>query len=658
MGLPRCLILFVVLLFSIQVFAQRADKVFRNTKIYTANASQRFAEALAIKQGKIVYVGSNVGIESFIGNNTVVYDLPNKLVLPGIHDVHIHTLESASGLSTCELDYNQSDPEKYKSELLKCNLKVNSNGWIVASGHSIFTLLEADREPRLILDDLFPDTPIAIMEQSSHSYWVNSRALKVAGITATTPDPEGGHIFKNQSGEPNGLLLDNAGDVVASMALASNFSTDTANYNGLVEYGLPLLASYGITSMVEGRTYWKRNYHKIWEQVKHDGKLTCRVGLAWWYYPEEEDVTQMKAIRQLRKSGDDLLKGIQIKVYSDGIISNATAALHEPYNYNHGLHFNRGLSYIDSARLTYLITALEKEFDFFIHGIGDRGISEALDAIRNARAANGDVGARHRITHLEVVDPLDFPRFKQLNVTADMQVAGDFTQPHSWHESEFFIGKERSKNQVPVKSFEQYGARTTLSSDWSVSTPNPFVGIEHAVTRIPQEISSVANAVDAYTINGAYTMRQEEKTGSIEVGKYADIISVDQDIFTVSPHAIDKTKVELTLLAGKVVYMSDYFTGTKAVEKEHGNNDEWILYPSISSDYVKIKFYYEDEVVFLLSIVDRQGKEVEQQKIVLEGYEDHSVIDVQLLKEGVYYVTVVPQSNPTNISTQKMIISR
>lgn len=601
--IPSILALLLVTFLNHQSLAQIADKVFKNAKIYTTNNS--FEEAIAIKDGNIIYVGTDAAVNAHIGAGTAVEDLDGKLILPGLHDVHMHPLEASSPLGGgCVLDSSEEDPRNFVSFIQNnCDLTPNANGWIVGFGHSIFTFFDPqvpDPEnipyPKTLLDQAInnPNIPAVIMEETSHSVWVNSKALELIGITNTTPanDPVGGHIVRDGN-IPTGILLDNAGDIALSLALVSNANTDAENKAGLVEYGLPFLAENGITSICEGRTYWKRNYIEIWESIKADGDLTCRVALAPWVYPSDSDATLIPALQNLFDEGDDMLSVGQIKVYSDGIMVNATAAMLQPYDYSWDLPITDGLNYVDETRLTDLITDLELEgYDFHIHAIGDRGIHEALNAIEAARNINGNIGARHRITHLEIVNANDYPRFAALNVTADVQVAGDFTQPANWGENSFLIGN-RADNLMPIKSLKNAGARITLSSDWDVSDANPFLGIQNALTRSPQELSSVEDAVKAYTIDAAYVMRHENETGSLEVGKWADLVIVNKDIFTIPTNQISTTKVLLTMLGGEEVYRSPtllpvelvYFEVKKAgcainlewVTASENNNDKFLI---------------------------------------------------------------------------------
>lgn len=568
--ITSCLLIFFCS-FALQLEAQIADKVFKNAKVYTTNNT--FQEAIAIKDGNLIYVGTDTGANIHIGNGTIVEDLGGRLMLPGIHDIHMHPLEAGSSIGgNCLLDNTETDPMELATALANCNLTSNSNGWLTSSGHSIFTLLDPMPAPSIypyeILDNLYPSghanfgKPMVVMEETSHSVWVNSAALTLLGITSSTADPVGGHIVKDASNgnTPTGILFDNAGDLALKAAFASNATTDAQNKDGLVNYSLPLLAENGITSICEGRTYWKRNYHTIWQNIKTDGDLTCRVVLSPWAYPEDTDATIISDLTSLYNAGDDMLKTTHIKLYADGILINATAAMHQPYDYYWDLPFDSGLNYISETRMTTLITALEAVgFDFHIHALGDRGITEALNAIDAARTANPSLTPRHRITHLEIVKASDLVRFQPLDVTADMQVAGDFTNPANWGANNFLIGASRTDSIIPLKAFHNAGARVTLSSDWDVSSVNPFVGMQNALCRTPQELPNVEEVVKAYTINAAYVMRQENNTGTLEVGKWADFIITDKDIFTIPKNQINTTKTLLTYVGGNEVYRATSF---------------------------------------------------------------------------------------------------
>ena len=532
--------------------SQSNEQLYENGQIYTVNVDQEWAEAMLVRDGIIVAIGTETEVENQASDNTQIIDLENKMVMPGIHDVHLHPLEAASDNFQFILNETETDPENYASDIQQA-LNDNPNAeWILGWGFDIYTVFEATREPIEILDEISRIKPIAIMELTSHSIWVNSKALEMAGIDENSADPTGGIIMKGDNGFPNGLLIDNAGNLIIDLAIESIPNNEQNDYDGLVNFALPELAKNGITSICDARTYWKRNHHLTWQQVEDEGKLTVRANLGLWLYPTENDASQISTIQSLYSNNpSSFLKINQIKLYSDGIIINTTAAMEDDYLFDiFNLSTNNGLNYVTENRVSQYISALEPTgFDFHIHAIGNRGVNEALNAIEQSSNGNG----RHRLTHVEYVLPSDYTRFNQLNVTADAQVAGDFTQPVNWHENDEFIGAALNNSNVPIKSLQQANARVTLSSDWDVSSLNPFVGLQNAVTRAPQELS-LENAIKAYTINGAYVMRQENKVGTLEVGKEADFIVLSQNLFDIQPNQINQTQVLKTYLKGELIY--------------------------------------------------------------------------------------------------------
>ena len=531
---------------------EMATRAFTNGAIYTVNPEQPWAQAIAIRGKEIIYVGSDDKITDYIDVNTLVTDLKGKMMMPGFHDVHIHPIESASENTLFTLDTEQSDAEQFATIVANAARQNPNAPWLIGYGHSIFALLESERPPVDILDEVVPDRPVIIMEQTSHSMWVNSKALELAGFDDSSSDPTGGVLGRDeQDGRLNGILIDNAGNMVMDLAMQPTAERQENDYLGLIEYTLPELAKHGVTSISDARSFWQRDDHKTWLKVAANNEMTVRANVGLWAYPELDDNEQIAQLKSLfTNDADSLLKFNQIKVYSDGILINGTAAMHEPYEVDLiGLAGNRGLNYFSTQRLQHYIEQLTPTgFDFHIHAIGDRGIHQALNAIEAANTQG-----RHRLTHVEIVDPADLPRFSKLNVTADAQVAGEFTNPEHWDENIELIGEHRADNPVPIRSLVEAGARLTLSSDWNVSPFNPFIGLQNAVTRAPQAIT-LAQAIEAYTLSSAYVMRQEDKVGSIEVGKLADLVVLDKNLFNISLESIDQTKVLLTLLDGEPVY--------------------------------------------------------------------------------------------------------
>lgn len=526
------------------------QKMYFNGKIYTVNDANPWAEAIIINRNKIVFVGSNIDAEKIIEQGATKIDLHGKVVLPGFHDVHMHPMEVGSTTTTFTLNENENNAENYISVIKNAAINNPNVEWLIGFGHSLNTLLDATRSPLEIINEAVFDRPVIIMEQTSHSMWINSKGLQLAGITNASPNPQGGIIMK-ENNVLLGILIDNAGDVVFQKAVSALKDVD-GEYNGMVTYVLPELAKYGITSVSDARTYWKRNQHKTWKKLADDGKLTARFNLGLWAYPTADDTSQITALKKMFSNDkNSLLKINQIKLYSDGITHNTTAALHSNYKVNlFNEPTNNGLNYFTKNRISKYIQELESiGFDFHIHTIGNRGITESLNAIQQSGTSKG----RHRLTHVEIISQSDISRFKQLNVTADAQVGGEFTQPKYWHDNDYLIGSILANNQVPIKSLKDAGARITLSSDWNVSSLNPFIGIQNAVTRTPQNIS-LEEAIKAYTLNGAYVMRQEDRVGSLEIGKLADFVVLDKDVFSISSNQIHTTKIVLTIFNGKEIY--------------------------------------------------------------------------------------------------------
>ncbi|WP_275315144.1 amidohydrolase, partial [Tenacibaculum bernardetii] len=357
------------------------QKLYYNAKVFTVDSKKPWAEALLIDKNKIIFVGSNIAAEKAADDNVIKIDLKGKIILPGFHDVHMHPMEVGATTTVFTLNEEETNAENYISAI-KTAANQNPNfEWIIGFGHSINTLLEATRNPLEIINEAVSDRPVIIMEQTSHSMWINSKGLELAGITATTENPQGGIIIK-EAGVLQGILIDNAGDVVFQQAVAALNDAD-GEYNGMVEYVLPELAKHGITSVSDARTYWKRDQHKTWKNLADDDKLTARFNLGLWAYPTEADASQIASLKSLfSNDNDSFLKINQIKLYADGITHNTTAALHSNYKEDY-FHqpTNNGLNYFTETRIAKYIAELEGTgFDFHIHAIGNRGVTEALNA--------------------------------------------------------------------------------------------------------------------------------------------------------------------------------------------------------------------------------------------------------------------------------------
>ena len=391
-----------------------ADRVLMNGDLYTVDPGEPWVEAMAILDGEIVFLGSDEDATAWIGPETVVTDLGGAMALPGLHDSHVHLLEAFHAGFTCFLPPN-APVESYIPIIQFCAPFQVGSDWVIGFGHSIENMishiLSGGRSPVEILDDAVPNGPAIMMESTSHSVWVNTRGLELAGLDGGAEDPPGGHILRYPDGRPTGLLLDGAGELAMDLAFAPNPVMDALNRSAL-RRGLGEIAENGITSAADARVYWRRNYVEAYEAVHADGDLTARIHLGLWGYPYLDDTEQLASLAAMYSDDpSSLLQIDQIKVYSDGEVGHSTAALLEPYD-RRSIVDPLGLNYFGRDRLTEYITELETVgFDFHIHSIGDRGVAEALDAIQAARETNGELGRRHRLTHLEVVAPDEIARF-------------------------------------------------------------------------------------------------------------------------------------------------------------------------------------------------------------------------------------------------------
>lgn len=577
---PAAAVILAMIAAACQPDADSADLVLRNAAIYTVNTEQPWADAVAVRAGMITYVGDDAGVQEYVGARTKIVDLDGAMLLPGFIDAHSHPLEGATSsvFFSCGLEPGR-DPESWIDHVRQCAVDQTELDWVLGGGHSIRDLIDIGRMPKEILDEAVPDRPVALMEGSSHSYWVNSVALAEVGITAETPDPPGGVIVKHpRTGEPTGLLLDSAGDNTVHAALPKTPQIQALRAQSL-DLAQQMLAENGITSVTVARVYWQRGNLDSWLDGEREDRLTSRTVLALWTYPDLDDATQLAALKD-RYSNDpeSLLRVSQIKFYSDGLTSNNTAAVLKPYTRLIHEHADPlGLNYFDEERLTRYITELERVgFDIHIHAIGDRGVRESLNAIQAAQAANPELAGqrRHQITHASMIHPDDLPRFAELGVVPNIQsnfrlrAAGRNTGRRR------SVVEDSDSLRRPLGYVYDSGARLVLSSDWDVATMSPFRTIHNLANgretyggfeSVTEDTGAmIALAIRAYTLGAAWVMQQDDRTGSIEVDKYADLVVTDRNLFETPASEIDGTQVLWTLLGGEEVYRADGFEPTEA----------------------------------------------------------------------------------------------
>ena len=531
--------------------------VLTNAKIYQHVA----ADTIVVENGKIAFIGNAEQAKRHYPNTGNWQNLEGAFVGPGFIDNHNHVFEADAEIGgDCDLS-NATNVRGYEQNLVRCQREFapTSSEWLMGYGHELAELLKLSNEsPLEMLDRIFPNSPAVIMEQTSHSMWVNSKALQIAGITAETADPQGGRILREEDGSLSGILLDNAGDRLFEIAWNQQPDLQNAHKRGL-QKGLRQLAENGITTVGDGRLYWKRGWLDTWQQLERQQQLTARVSLRPWIYPADPVAPQLEFFRKVYQPDQERLLIIdQVKLYSDGLLQNGTARLLQPYRQTINPDLPTGLDYVAPDQMKWWLVQLDTiGYGAHIHAIGDGGTRRALDAVEHAR--NEGSTQLYGLTHLELVQSEDLSRFKQLSVDADMQIGNDDTLHADHHWAEEWLGHERAMQLMPVAALRSAGVNLTLSSDWNVNELSPLISIANAMELKNQAFPNVETAIAAYTINAAKALGLADKTGSLTVGKAADLVVIDIDISRAKPAQIRQAKFLLTMLNGQVVYQSpDY----------------------------------------------------------------------------------------------------
>ena len=538
-----------------------ADLVLRDGTIYTVWPSRPWVEAVAVRDGRLVFVGDEAGVDRFIGRATRVVDLAGRMVLPGFQDSHAHPLSGGLELGECNL-YSARTAAEVEGVIRAYAAQHPDLPWIRGNGWQLPVFAEASPR-RQLLDRLIPDRPAFFYAADGHSAWVNSKALQLAGITRRTPDPENGRIERDaRNGSPSGTLRESAIDLVAK--LLPEYSTQQRI--GAARRALAEANRFGITSITDADA--GPAYLEAHRALDDRGELTARVVAALHVEnnPVASETSRLVELRR-RYTGARLVANT-VKFYADGVIEARTAALLAPY-LGHG-NETGPLNYTPEDLATRISAADREGFQIHVHAIGDRAIRVTLDALARARHENGPRDARPVIAHLELFDPADIPRFRSLGVIASFQPF--------WAEADEYIrdltlpvlGPARSRWIYPIASLLNSGAVVVGGSDWTVSSLNPLDAIQVAITRrsiddpagpawIPEERADLPRMLAAYTINAAFAVKMERETGSIEPGKLADMIVLDRNLFEVPATELHNVKVLLTLLEGREVWRDSSF---------------------------------------------------------------------------------------------------
>jgi predicted amidohydrolase YtcJ len=546
-----------------------ADLAFVNGSVYTVDAARTRASAVAVDDGRIVAIGTDDEIRDRIDTSTEVVDLHGRMLLPGFQDAHVHPPSGGLEMLLCDLNDVYTKPE-YLDIIAAYAAAHPERDWILGGGWymSAFPRGAPDRGS---LDTVVPDRPVALFSRDGHSTWCNSKALEVAGITEATPDPRDGRIERDEQGMPSGTLHEGAMHLVATPEPTSDELRD-----GL-RLGQEYLHSLGITAWQDAIVGGDYDTLGVYRSFAGSGELTARViGALWWdRHRGEEQVDELIASRDESTVGR--FRATSIKIMQDGIVENFTAGSLQPYLDEHGVPTeNAGLSFVEPEALKGAVARLDAEgFQVHFHALGDRAVRESLDAVEAARQANGPSDHRHHLAHLQIVHPDDIPRFRTLGAVANAQPLWACYDPQMSDLTIPFLGEERASWQYPFGSLVRAGATLAFGSDWSVSTPDPLAEMHIAVNRrvgtshpglagngpqadeevfLPEERLDLATSIAAFTMGSAYVNHLDDVTGSIDVGKYADLAVVDRDLFAHPVEEIANAQVDATFVQGVPVY--------------------------------------------------------------------------------------------------------
>jgi predicted amidohydrolase YtcJ len=554
--------------------ASPADVVLRNGSVVTL-AGNRRAQAVAVRAGRIAYVGSDAGAQALVGPATEVVDAGGATVMPGIHDGHIHALAGGLALTKPTLDYRQLNRRQFVAairRLLERTRSEEPDGWLSVD---LWDATAMDEQPtKEDLDGLDTARPIIVISLDGHIALANSRALALAGITASTPDPDGGTIRRGRGREPTGILLDDAIGLVLEKVPPLTPEQNAA----ALRAGHDAIVGQGITSYLDASV--GRTELAALAALSDQGALNLRPSVAVTVSARRaadpaELLAHLDGLRAAYGRPDVAIR--TVKMFFDGVIEHPTqtAALLEPYLVNRGTKRNprwepgrsRGPTYFRQAVANRAIAALDAAgWQVHVHAIGDRAVRSALDAFEHARGRNGRRDNRHTITHLELVHPRDFPRFERLGVLASMQLQWAVRDSYTVDSLRPYIGR-RWRHTYPARSLARAGATLCGGSDWPVDPLLPFRQIEMAVNRTADEVYegypkplfagqglSLRASLAMHTRHSAFQLHQEQLTGQVREGLAADLIVLDRDLLRVPLKRVSKTAVELTMVGGRIVY--------------------------------------------------------------------------------------------------------
>jgi predicted amidohydrolase YtcJ len=553
------LIPIISMLISNSCTTEKASLIIINGKVLTIDEENPAAEAIAIKGEKIIAVGSSKSIEGYIDKEkTEVIDAKGRLVLPGFNDAHLHF--GPLDPDYIELRYT-TDPSVI-TEKVRAQVARSGPGELIKGGHWEHEMFIDRKWPsKELIDKVSPDNPVLLDRADGHSVLVNSYVLRNSGITRNTPDPFGGEIQRDPlTGEPTGILKETAQDLIKPGDIKITRSPEEEAAKTWKGYLLAMKEAreLGVTSLQNAG----RADFEAYEKLQKAGQLTSRIDIG---EPLSGDTTVLRRYSELAKKypkeGDWIRFGY-LKVFIDGSMGSGTALMFEPFNDNPS---SSGLAMMpyDKFEKT-IITADKMGFQIGVHAIGDKGNNWVLNAFEKAIEVNGKHDSRHRDEHAQTIQQSDIPRFAQLGVIPSMQPT------HCISDKKFYekrVGIERCKEAYVWRSLIDAGSVLAFGTDYQVEPLNPMEGLYASVTRkdrlgedgdgwFPEQKLTMEEAIKYYTLGSAFAQFMDDRKGMIKKGYLADIVIVDKDLLTIPESEIMKTKVDYTIVGGKVVYAS------------------------------------------------------------------------------------------------------
>ncbi len=538
-----------------------ADLVLKNGRFYTVDIARPWADAVAIENGRIVYVGDVDGVSEFINADTAVHDLEGRFVLPGLVDSHTHPGLVARSVDYVDLPWTPETKQEM-FDVLVAYAEANPEKEFIVGGRWPTAFFGEEGPNKQELDAVIADRPVILKDTSGHAQWLNTRALEVLGIDKDTPDPIPGlsYLYRDADGEPTGWIKEGAIDKQLAAAGIGGISADSLA--GFLDY----LAALGVTVMFDAGN--GDEGYKAAAILERENRMPLRYEGSYRIETEDQLDGAVAELKRLRETyGGERLRFNTIKIMFDGVSEIRTSAVLDPFL---GKENFRGKTIVDASRLRDFILELHAEkIDLHLHTVGDAAIRTALDGVEAAHAELGGApDIRITLCHLEVIDDADFDRFKKLNIFSNFS-----PQWHGGHiqGAQLTLGQERYDQMFRAQPLIDRNVTVTFSSDitnagkWKTDRASPFFGMQVGHTRVEPEFGpdakirppeserlSIADMIRGYTLNGAMQLGMGDELGSIEVGKIADLVVLDRNLFEVSPDQIKSTRPTAVLMEGRL----------------------------------------------------------------------------------------------------------